>query len=294
MDLVRRATARVRGARHVRDGRPCQDEVGALSRSDLLAVAVADGHGTSIHGDVGARLAVAVALSALVRFVDDLGEGPRSLPEIQRYAADQLRRHVTREWAERVRARSEDLVAHGSTLIFALATPQFLLLGQIGDGDLLLVDRDGARAPLPPEPLAFADETTSLCQPEAWTALRVLALPRPQRGTLLLLATDGYSKSYEPEGFLQVGPDYLQLIEADGFASVAGVLPAFLSEITERGAGDDIAVALVFWTEPEAAMAEPVEPSDSATEVPPLDPPEATDEAIADPVPETEDPHEQA
>ena len=71
----------------------------------------------------------------------------------------------------------------------ALATPEFLLLGQLGDGDLILVDGSGTVSrPLPIDPRCFGEETSSLCLPDAPTSLRVLATPVPEGHSLHRLA----------------------------------------------------------------------------------------------------------
>lgn len=240
------------GAGHLRTGKPCQDDVGVLAAGDVVAVAVADGHGTSKHAEVGARLAVQVALTSLLRFDEDLGERALNLGEVQNFAEHPLRVQIVREWTARVRAKGgEDvpLVDYGSTLLFALSTPRFLLLGQLGDGDLLLVSEDGSvSVPLPADPSAFADETPSLCLPEAWSSLRVRVLPAPAREALLLMATDGYSKSYATDAvFHQIGPDYLELVREDGVHGLQPHLRGFLEQVTTQGAGDDIALALMHW-----------------------------------------------
>lgn len=244
---------RVIGARHVRAGKPCQDEVGSLVCGDTCVVALADGHGSSAHAEVGARLAVLVALRALVRFFDGLGERGVSVTTVQEYASDPLRRHLVRDWIDEVRTRADrndiKLIDYGSTLLFAAATEHVLLLGQLGDGDILRVEPGGdVTTPLPADPSAFADETPSLCQPEAWTALRVLALPPPAPGTLLLLATDGYAKSYASDvDFHKIGPDYRELIRSEGLDALRAHLPQFLTDVTAGGSGDDIALGLLYW-----------------------------------------------
>ena len=245
------AIERVIGANHLRSGKPCQDEVGVCAVADTVAVAVADGHGTSKHADVGARLAVHVALDALVRFAEELGERVSKLTEVQKYAEYPLRVQIVREWTALVRARAGDdetpLLDYGSTILAALATPDFLLVGQLGDGDVLLVAEDGTvDIPLLADPAAFADETPSLCLPDAWHSLRMRVLPAPSQETLLLLSTDGYSKSYPTDtAFRQIGPDYLDLIRKDGVSGLN--LRGFLEQVTARGAGDDIGLALLYW-----------------------------------------------
>lgn len=255
------AIERVIGASHKRSGKPCQDEAGVWAVADAVAVAVADGHGTSKHADVGARLAVHVALAALVRFGEELGDRSARLSEVQKYAEHPLRVQIVREWAARVRAKAGDdqapLLDYGSTLIFALSTARFLLIGQIGDGDVLLVDGNGTvTVPLPPDPSAFADETPSLCLPEAWHSVRVRALPPPEGEALLLLSTDGYSKSYATDAtFRQIGPDYLDLVRDGGVPSLTPHLRGFLEQVTTQGSGDDIAFALLHWPPLECAAA---------------------------------------
>ena len=263
---------RVIGASHLRSGKPCQDEAGWQVVSDTVAVAVADGHGTSRHGDIGARLAVQVALAALVRFTEDLGERASNPIEVRKYAEHPLRTQLVRAWKERVRAKAESddprFLEYGSTVLAAAATPDFLLLGQLGDGDILLVDEDGTvNVPLPADPASFADETHSLCLPEAEHAFRVRVLPAPERESLLLLSTDGYGKSYPTDlAFKQIGPGYLQLVREHGISGLAPLLRGFLTEVTTQGSGDDIALALLHWPAPASRTAtdSPAALSDSA------------------------------
>lgn len=291
------AVERVIGASHVRSGKPCQDEAGVWSIADTVAVAVADGHGSSRHADVGARLAVHVALSSLVRFAEDLGERAWKLAEVQSYAEHPLRVQLVREWAQRVRSKagSDDapLLDYGSTVLFALSTPAFLLVGQLGDGDILLVSRDGqVRAPLPPDPTAFADETPSLCLPDAAQSLRVLVLPPPGEETLLLLSTDGYSKSYATDAvFHAIGPDYLDLVRTEGVHGVQAHLRGFLEQVTAQGSGDDIALGLLYWAGPAEVKTEtPVQDQKGliplAETVPREEPPARRDEPAVEVAPE--------
>ena len=255
------AIERVIGANHLRSGKPCQDEAGLWMVADTVALAIADGHGSSKHADIGARLAVQVALTALVRFAEDLGERASNLLEVQKYAEHPLRVQIVREWKERVHTKSGDsetpLVDYGSTLLVALATPDFLLVGQLGDGDILLVNEDGTvDVPLPADPEAFADETPSLCLPEAEHSFRLRVLPTPKQETLLLLSTDGYSKSYPTDAaFKEIGPDYLDLIRKDGVSGLTPHLKGFLKKITTKGSGDDIALALLHWPLPASQTA---------------------------------------
>ena len=100
---------------------------------------------------------------------------------------------------------------------------EFILYLQLGDGDILVVAENGeVSRPLERDARLLADQTTSLCSPDAWRDFRVrfqaLVDPPP---ALILLATDGYSNSFVSEAaFLQVGPDVLEMIRGGGLAAV--------------------------------------------------------------------------
>lgn len=247
-------------------------------------VAVADGHGSSLHADVGARIAVEVTAEALTNFVDNLGADLRADPRaVHAFAQHPFRVQLVREWARRVREvggnDDVDLKEYGSTLLFAAVTPEFLLLGQLGDGDILVVEGSGSVSrPIPTDPTSFAEETLSLCLPEASSSLRVLVTPRPADETLLLISTDGYAKSYATDlDFERIGPDYLEMVRELGVAGVEGHLEEFLTAVTKGGSGDDVALGLIYITgrrsappdagsvtgEPDPVGAPPVAPSET-------------------------------
>ena len=289
---------RVIGANHLRVGKPCQDEVGLLQHGGMAAIAIADGHGSSPHADVGARIAVTVTLRSLLCFVEDIRSQDVDLAAIQAYAKHPFRVQLTRDWAERVRAYAGrpdvDLVDYGSTLLFALATETFLLLGQIGDGDILIVSEKGdVEVPILTDPAAVGDETRSLCEPESWGALRVRTIPPPKPASLLLLSTDGYSKSYTNDAdFRKIGPDYLDRIQSYSFQGLIPHLGKFLTEATMKGSGDDIALGMLYWP-PEggasdssmvdAQILESVATDQVSLDVPAIEPSAAAEENLKNP-----------
>jgi hypothetical protein len=247
------AAHKVIGAKHVRDGRPCQDDIAVARAGGSWAIAVADGHGSSVHAEIGARIAVEVASEHLLAFAASMGPEHRVDPRaVHGFAQDPFRRLLVREWTRRVRehAGADDVALkdYGSTLLFALATPEFLLLGQLGDGDILVVDATGAvTRPLPTDPRCFGEDTPSLCLPDAPTSLRVVTMPVPAGETLLLVSTDGYGKSYATDvDFERIGPDYLEMVREIGASGVGENLEAFLTAVTTGGSGDDIALGLVY------------------------------------------------
>ncbi len=140
------------------------------------------------------------------------------------------------------------LIQYGSTLLAVLASPDFLLFLQLGDGDILVVADDGTvTRPIPKDARLMANETTSLCTPYAWREVRVVFQPLVQSPpALILVSTDGYANSFVSSAdFEKVGPDYLQFIREEGFDRVASHLDEWLRETAEQGSGDDITLGMI-------------------------------------------------
>ena len=71
--------------------------------------------------------------------------------------------------------------------------------------------------------------------------------PKPEEIKLLLISTDGYSKSFiKDSDFLKVDPDYLELIENEGISTVQDNLKKWLDETSKLGSGDDITLGIVY------------------------------------------------
>ena len=271
------AGASVRGASHLRSKAPNQDAVQwrlGPSPSDVLVVAVADGHGSakSFRSHLGAGLAVAMATEMLW---DGLADIPATRnPEKDVDSLRELLPKLTERWAREVRAelqrrpfdatelqtleeragsaglaelKRNPLLAYGATLLAVLVTRAAIHYVQLGDGDILTVWCNGeVRRPLPADRQLIANETTSLCQPNAWRQFRVGSASLNDVPRLILLSTDGYANSFASEDeFLQVGSDLLVMIERDGLEAVEGRLEGWLNETSEHGAGDDVTLAIV-------------------------------------------------
>lgn len=252
----------VLGAAHARAGVPCQDAILWRKGDGVVVLAVADGHGSerSPRSDEGARIAVEVATQLLYVLYANSGFAPGNLSPFKHYTEDQLPRVIVREWVERVKThhdanegesqQSENnvLVQYGSTLLAVLATPEFLLFLQLGDGDILVMADDGSvTRPIPKDERLMANETTSLCTPHAWREVRVAFQPVVEEPpALILVSTDGYANSFVSEqDFLKVGPDYLQLIREQGLEQVTLNLEAWLTEASAQGSGDDITLGMI-------------------------------------------------
>jgi protein phosphatase 2C-like protein len=231
----------VRGAAHLRRGKPNQDAIG-WRLEPAVTLAVADGHGSeeSFRSATGAALAVEVALDVLASN-NDVEALPALLVERWRAAV--------REDLERNPLPDRDeFLTYGSTILAAMATHEFVLYVQLGDGDILAVSEHGeVTRPLGKDARLLGLETTSLCGARAAADVRVRLEPICKCApALVLLCTDGYANSFrEDRGFLNVGSDLLEMIRANGLGYVDRNLMAWLTEASELGSGDDITLGLL-------------------------------------------------
>jgi len=63
---------------------------------------------------------------------------------------------------------------------------------------------------------------------------------------LILAATDGYAKSCEfNEEFLNIGSDYLKVVQTEGFDRVEKPLEGLLDEASSYKGADDITVGVI-------------------------------------------------
>jgi len=265
-------SASVRGSSHQRTGAPNQDAVdyGIAPRSEAAAavLAVSDGHGGGRHfrSQVGSMLAVHVTvaatrahLSASTAGVDFDGLGRKIVEAwLAAVGSDLANNPFTEaELSTLLTAEGEvsrDSVvdhpelAYGATLLMAAATDERMIYMQLGDGDILSVAANGTTTrPIAADDRLVGNQTTSLCQPEAWREFRTHEVAAADGfPVLVLLSTDGYVNSFRSQqDFMQIGSDYLQILREQGSDSLAEELPRILSEATQQGSGDDITLGML-------------------------------------------------
>jgi serine/threonine protein phosphatase PrpC len=256
------------GANHVRAERGNQDAyavrpelAGATDRTDTVVLAVADGHGSAAHShsDTGAKIATEQFVK-LARSFSDACARNEPLSTLKAAAEEPIPRELVRNWREEVRhhAKSEDdevFLEYGSTLLGAVITPRLLVCWQLGDGELLIVDGADVLCPLAPAEPRLGVETDSLCQPDAWSRVKMHWQPfNGTRPDLVLLATDGLVNSYaDRAGFKGFGLGMLERIRSRGITAVRDQLDGWLAQAA-RFSGDDATLAAAWrsptdWTE---------------------------------------------
>jgi hypothetical protein len=272
-------TATERGAVHRASGLPNQDAVAAFPIGPAgTMVAVADGHGHSRHfrSDRGARLAVTVAHRAvhdLAVRLDGLAQASQAedelrgvlVPGIVGHWRDAVHEDVAAEpftaSEDAVRGDDDATIAYGTTLLIALVWGKWLLLTQIGDGDILAIRPDGtALLPVPGDPQLDGRHTTSLCTPGAERSFRVAAVDTASTPLLgVLLATDGYGNAQVAQEWeAAVSADLAGLIAARPPDWLATQLPLWAARCASLdGSADDTTIALLLSPAATGMTAEP-------------------------------------
>lgn len=245
--------ASVRGAAHLRDGRPNQDALlwtPPSGEGSRVIGAVADGHGARVHyrSDIGSRLAVESAVELIDWYLDDPDQEESGLAS-----------EIVGLWRRRVAAHAavhpdplgpaDAYSPYGATLIALGAAGGQLILAQIGDGDLLLGFPDGRiERPLGADAGLRGEETYSLCLDQAEQRFRISTLwsgESLQWPDFAMLASDGVAKSFrDEEAYLSVIAQLRELARNAWDQTLSG-LPDWLSALSATGSGDDSTACLM-------------------------------------------------
>jgi serine/threonine protein phosphatase PrpC len=273
------------GASHVRAQKSCDDAYavwsGSLGAIPALAIAVADGHGDSRHDQsrFGAGIAVHAALEEMMLFCR-IHQAKCGHQEICADFKTAFPRRITRRWREMVEQDAEHrgvcagtpdhpedplTARYGTTLIVALVVSDAILLGQIGDGDLLLIRPEGIiEAPLPKDPTLTGKETHSLSSKDAHLLWRTATLDR-DAGGVLIAATDGISDSFagsDSEEFFVFIKSLVERVRTYGVENVARAMSGWLDRYSTIASGDDMTLVYA-GIHPSPA---PVQTADPCTE----------------------------
>ncbi len=280
----------VRGCKHKENQdaiywSPCYPEPGKGGKDTPIVLAIADGHGSSIHfrSGKGSEIAVKVAISIINEFLGHNFNEPdnKKFSAIKNMAEAKLPNILVSKWQSLVKEdifrnpfsekESDDLkkiynngksnfndyetIAYGTTLLITAITKFYSFLIQIGDGDILMVYDEGngkVEIPIKKDNIFSSNETTSLCMVNSWLEfkvhMKILDKNSDYIPSLILLSTDGYSNSYNDEQeFIKIGKDYLKrLKQCNGYGNIRSSLKNILSETSIKGSNDDITLGMIF------------------------------------------------
>lgn len=244
----------VQGAKHLRNNKPNQDAIHWNKHSQSLCLSIGDGHGqnASFRSHIGSKIAVHISLEICQKLSQKslLNHFPETLLT---HWQKQVLKHIQEypfnaQELQQIETMENQFITYGTTLITAFLMDDICYFFQLGDGDILLISDQGevSRAMIQDQRL-LANETTSLCQSDAVQNFRTSSIHLSQNQiAIILLATDGYSNSFQKEhDFLKVGKDLFDLLRIDGLQKVEKNLDHWLREASDTGSGDDITLGLI-------------------------------------------------
>lgn len=239
--------ASVIGTSHQARGAPCQDaHYFFILPQQTLLIAVADGAGSARRADEGARLVVQQAAKALDhRLAQGQPENKAGWRQVMIEAFEEGHNHLAR-YAE---TEATDLHAFATTLTCVLATSHWLVVGQIGDGAVVVqMANEKLCTVIKPQRGEYANETYFLTMANALQYVDIRVVRAMPQG--LVVMTDGMLRlalklpSYRPHA-----PFFKALLtfvsEAEDLDQAQIALTAFLaSERVCDGTDDDKTLVL--------------------------------------------------
>lgn len=176
--------ASVQGQSHRRSGQPCQDAHRWQESGELLIAAVADGAGSAACAEIGSALATQAAVTKAASLLQrDRPRTETGWQALLERVFDEARRSVLRNAVMMELASPE----FATTLLVAIATPDQLVAGQVGDGSVVARQRDGSFVALTrPNRLEYINETSFLTSPEFRDRAQWVMHPEPVTGLVLL------------------------------------------------------------------------------------------------------------
>ncbi|MBF2055955.1 MAG: protein phosphatase 2C domain-containing protein [Cyanobacterium sp. T60_A2020_053] len=185
------------GSAHHHTQQPCQDYSNfALLTSDVIVGAVADGAGSALHSAEGAGVAVETALSYFRKLCQQKGlngnSHPPKLPQAKDHFINLLNEILINidKKAEDLNCSDQDLAC---TLMVFVATPQWLLAMQIGDGFMVYKTSDGdLNLIFDADKGEYINETTFVTSSNAVAEMQVKILET--KPYFLCASTDGLEK----------------------------------------------------------------------------------------------------
>jgi len=163
----------VLGTSHQKRGQPCQDaHAWDILGPGWIVAAVADGAGSASLSDVGAQVATQTAVEQIKRQWDKLEAEQTEVcwEELLGEVLEQAQNAIAAESL----SRDIEVRQLASTLLILVANSQKVAVAQVGDGAVVIGDRQGHLTALTqPENGEYANETTFLISPNALESAQI-------------------------------------------------------------------------------------------------------------------------
>jgi hypothetical protein len=158
--------AAVQGLSHQKQGLPCQDALKYhCLPGGILLVALADGAGSAIHAQLGAQAAVQASVDWLLTSLEN--NQPTECCEWAEVIWESFH-HARTALEQLAEEHDETLRSFATTLTCLVATPERLIVGQLGDGAVVTVGADdGLKTVTTLQRGEYANETNFLTQDQA-------------------------------------------------------------------------------------------------------------------------------
>ena len=197
--------ARRRGLSHISSGKPCQDDCLVTSVEGCTIMADADGVSSCAHSDVGSHLACEAVVSATEAAAKSAADEEEL---VRRLLSPAFRKRLVDIWVKRVMeivrktpdVAPADVVkefaSYGTTLMYAIWTAHYIVVGNVGDGQILVFNDDFGvklRVHAPKESSRVRCLANERCAKEDFL---VAVYPRSEFSGVLL-STDGMYESLD-------------------------------------------------------------------------------------------------
>ena len=183
--------AAVQGLSHQKQGLPCQDALKyRCLPGGILLVALADGAGSALHAELGAQAAVQASVDRLITSLENYqpieccewAEVIWETFQNARTALEQLGQE-----------HDEPLRSFATTLTCLVATPEQLVVGQLGDGAVVAVGKDGDLNTVTTlQRGEYANETNFLSQDQALDLVTIQVIDEQVQA--LAVMSDGLTR----------------------------------------------------------------------------------------------------
>ncbi|MBD3158323.1 MAG: ArsR family transcriptional regulator [Candidatus Lokiarchaeota archaeon] len=194
------------GKHHTAKGTPCQDSIAILQKNGVMAAALADGAGSASNSHIGSSIAVETVTWELVTDFEFLHDSP------EQAVADYLSEMVSRALITYAEQQSISASSLSSTLLFVGIKEYDMIIGHLGDGVILSVQKQKPGVLSTPERGEFANQTY-LTMSKEWKKHLRISVKTDTSLDALVLMSDGTADSFYLRKEGEVAPAATKLID---------------------------------------------------------------------------------